>query len=155
MLTYLLAQLKSPVNPIRNVKNYFFSICPKSHSGTKSPFTFIASDFATSYSHKHYQLTGQCQRSATQTFRFEGESQYRCHISQLVPISNSGTLFAYPVHHQHNPIWNMGKGNASRSLLAVSVTGNLWCQLNSLSPKTSAPHHCLSPVCPHSELILS
>lgn len=80
MPAYLLAQLRSPVNPIRNVKNYFF--CPKSQPGTKSPF--IASDFTTNNSHKHYSLTGQRQRScATQTLRVEDE--------ESIPLSHLTT----------------------------------------------------------------
>lgn len=48
MFPYLLAHLTSLVNLIRNVKNYFFSICPKSQPSTKSSFTFIGSDFTSS-----------------------------------------------------------------------------------------------------------
>ena len=39
LFTYLLAHLKSSVNPIRNAKNYFFLICPKSQPGIKFPVT--------------------------------------------------------------------------------------------------------------------
>ena len=54
---YLLAHLRSSVNPIKNVKNYFFFIYSES-SDTKSPVTFIASDFTCSVQ-QHYLLTRQ------------------------------------------------------------------------------------------------
>lgn len=58
MFPCLLAHLRSPVNLIRNVKNYFFSICSKSQPSTKSSFAFIASDFTSSVQ-KHNWLPSQ------------------------------------------------------------------------------------------------